>query len=345
MKKTIFIISLFIIFINIPACTSNQNTKQSNANGAAVTNVISTNSAATTRVTSDSSASENVVKTLSYSDLIPEERLIYDEIRNNLKKNKKYSINFFDNSIQGIIKYDFNADGIIEELKYYTKIDETNHYTRMIKVQINNTYVEKEQTGDYGGINSLAIIDADKTDDYVEIVISEGELSDRTNNIFYRFDGEKFHETGNLIGSILDYTGDGKIYYWGGNLYEPGYFNEFDSNMALIYYDIKTNRKYTTDQILGKTFISDRAIILYKSKEDVVSGAPIEHEAILEAYKEGIIREMKAGEKFTVLNIDGLISNEEFEGKIEYFNNDNGVLIKNEKGETGWIGGFHMVWD
>ena len=46
-----------------------------------------------------------------------------------------------------------------------------------------------------------------------------------------------------------------------------------------------------------------------------------------------------------MLNIDGVILKDEYEGCVNYFNNDDGVKIKTQNGEIGWIGGFHMIWD
>lgn len=122
---------------------------------------------------------------------------------------------------------------------------------------------------------------------------------------------------------IMAVSGDGKIYYWGGNLFET-YNEDFDPNAVLSYYDIKLGDYAGTDQIIGKVFTNFGYKVIYESKEYAPWGPPVEENLSLP----GAIRYVREGEKIKILEVDG-----------------NVAKIEAEDGLIGWLGSFHMVWD
>jgi hypothetical protein len=178
-----------------------------------------------------------------------------------------------------------------------------------------------------GGISEIGVIDLVSGDGYIELYIKEGDLADRTEYTFYRLTGDGLTQYGSMTGDILALSGDGKIYYWGGNIYEPFYntaFTNFD--LVLSYYDVYLKTYVDTNQSVGKTIVADREMIIYASYADVFDGAPIEYADLLSRTEETRIRILQPGESFTVISLD------------------QGIQIETEFGEIGWIGGFHMVW-
>ena len=81
-----------------------------------------------------------------------------------------------------------------------------------------------------------------------------------------------------------------------------------------------------------KIYQCDWNMIVYKTEESIVDGAPVEEDGKLSIAKEegsflGILR---PGDKFEILKV------------IAYSDH---VKIKLPNGKIGWIGGNHMVWD
>lgn len=131
------------------------------------------------------------------------------------------------------------------------------------------------------------------------------------------------------------------MFLWEGCIDTQGDY-ESDEYLVLFYYDYNKKKYVLKDDIIGRSIKFDWNIYLYKSKEDVVCGAPVDVEEEVRRNPNIIIKTITAGEKMTIISIDALIS-ESFSGG--YVNTDNGIKVKTKDGKIGWIGGFHMVWD
>lgn len=235
-------------------------------------------------------------------------------------------------SASGIIKYDVNKDGNIESIEY-------NYHTN---VQVNQSYKEFElryaenvlylllfdnNLYDYENIvciTAIGICDVDKTDEHLDFVVTEaprGRIYCRSSLYSLKDDGLKKYVS--LKEEILGVSGDGKVYYWGGNLMETHYLY-FKPDYVISYFDTKLMEYVSTDQIIGKSLTGFDYNLVFESPDQVPYGSPVEVTMELP----GAIRKVKEGEKVTILDYCG-----------------DTVKIQSEDGLIGWIGGFHMVWD
>lgn len=172
-------------------------------------------------------------------------------------------------------------------------------------------------------LKGIGIFDIDQQDQYIEFFVT----TESFNGIYwdttiFRMNNNQDIELKAVIGSLIVGTsGDGKVYYWGGNLDEN---ESFDPALVLNYYDINLENYVDTDQIIGKTLDNFGGVIIFENENDVPTGAPVQ----ITMEFPGAIRELKNEEKITILQIG-----------------DDTAKIKCEDGLIGWIGGFHMVWD
>jgi len=266
-----------------------------------------------------------------YDKLSATEKERYDAIDEAIKNNTIYTIYFGNkDTITEQIKYDFNYDGKIEVLHYTTtKGKDSIGYSIIKKCNLSmlGDSIEQESFENHigEGLISLGIADFDKNDDCIDIIIKDGDIY--CTSYVYRFENNKFIKRAEITGEILATSGDGKVFFWGGNLYEPRINEDFNTDLVITYYDIVINEYVKTYQLIGKTIISDREIIVFKSADDVFNGPPITKDEILKMSEGKIVSILKANDKFEVLIIDNV------------------VKIRTEDGKEGWIGGFHMIWD
>ena len=166
-----------------------------------------------------------------------------------------YEIQFSTNESQEEqIKYDFNNDGEIDNLEYSTVVG-NGGFIEKCKINLNG--ISLEQNSDGEGISALGIIDVNKKDNYIEIYYSDGYLRGGA-AVIYRLTDNDIKEIGRLDAGIQATSGDGKIYYWGGNLFEKYNDKKFDTDVVLSYYDVDKKEYIETNQIVGKTIVSDR---------------------------------------------------------------------------------------
>jgi hypothetical protein len=230
------------------------------------------------------------------------------------------------------LKYDFNGNGQTDTLTYRETTHKRSGYAllpfcREFELQLGDGYLYYQLFSDpfseyMSDISIVGICDINKNDSYVEFhVITETNNGVRWNTNIYRLnENNEIVRLAFLDSSILGVSGDGKVYYWGGNLVEERPFNP---DYALSYYDIELGDFVSTSQIIGKTFTDIHAII-FENSEDVPTGAP----AVVTLEFPGAIRYIKENEPVTILEIGS-----------------DKAKIRTEDGLIGWIGGFHMVWD
>lgn len=256
-----------------------------------------------------------------------------DNIKLVLMKNFPYSIKFNEEieNKNGHIIYDLDNDGKLETLEYTTSIGEDSYGYEVIDkcvINISGISLEEKYIEDHmgEGITKIGLVDVYKDDNFTEIFITHGDLRGGL-AVIYRFVDKSFVEIARVDGGIISTSGDGAIYYWGGNLYEFYDNEEFNTDLVLSYFDANKKEYVETNQIVGKIIVSDRDVIVYKSQEDVIDGAPVTEENKLNMSKGKIVKILKPNETFKVISIE------------------NGIKISTEDGAIGWIGGFHMVWD
>lgn len=263
-----------------------------------------------------------------------DEKSIYDTIIKYIENNLPYKINFSESNLEkGQIKYDFNNDKKTEILEY-SVIKGKNYYKNIntkIIFNIAGSSLEQNYFDEYEeGIVSIGVVDINKQDNYVEFFTDNGFLRGGV-SVVYRLIDNDIQEIARVDGGILATSGDGKIYYWGGNLYEEQEIStagRFNSDLVLSCYDIDKKEYVNTKQIIGKTIISDREIRVYKRKEDLVTdGPPMTEEEINQNAEGKLVKIIEKNMNFKVLSIE------------------NGIKIRTEDGKVGWIGGFHMVAD
>lgn len=255
-----------------------------------------------------------------------------DEIKSKIQSNDIYKIEFDYNTpkVVGDIKYDFNNDGKNDVLNCV--ISGTPGITaEKVSFTINGKTVEKETEshGSWEVFSEFGILDVDTKDNFVEFYITEGYVGGGT-AFLYRLTEQGIVEAAVITGGIEGVSGDGKIYYWGGNLFEV--FNEkFSTDMVISYYDINKKEIVKTNQIIGKTITAKERIILYKEQEFVIgdqSQAAIDtFENIVKKSEDKIVKIIEIGETFQVVNLD------------------QETQVKTADGKIGWIGGFHVTAD
>lgn len=262
-------------------------------------------------------------ETFEYSQLSDDEKDLVAAIDETLRKGHMYIV---DISPSGQIKYDFNSDGVYETLSYdYFRAESISsgyygsagYYEFEIRLGSGGAY----HLGYYDGVESLVICDIDKSDGCVNFFVQERDHVYSYSTV-YRLNGTGLELVVSMP-QIMAVSGDGKIYYWGGNLFET-YNEDFDPNAVLSYYDIKLGDYAGTDQIIGKVFTNFGYKVIYESKEYAPWGPPVEENLSLP----GAIRYVREGEKIKILEVDG-----------------NVAKIEAEDGLIGWLGSFHMVWD
>lgn len=267
---------------------------------------------------------------------------LFDAIENNNVYNLVNLYPVFEerDKLKGEILLDLNKDGEKDVFRYQivTEMDENMELNNECVIMINDSkYLYKSSTD--SGITGIYLCDIDKSDNLLDFYIADDYLSDRVINNFFQYNGTIL-ETYQIASTILGVSGDGKIIPWEGCVDSLPY-NKLDKDLVLFYYDTLSHKYFKTNQILGKKISFYYDTFLYKSKEEVVCGAPMTPEEIEAAYADSIIETIKAGQKLTVLSIDGVISEN---GDIMH-NHDDGIQVQTENGVIGWIGGFHMIWD
>lgn len=306
-----------------------------------------------TNVLSDNKNDSIKLSTLKkLRNLTQKERNVYLEIDKMLKNKKSYLIADFQNPEQiknkkGYIKYDLDSDGNIDTVSY--EIETTrNEYGYFIvnkcKITINDKKIiyEHRDTGEVAGsINSIMLADVNSNDKYIEFYVVDGYLADRQETNFYVYKNNQITNTCSIGSKVLNRFGDGKIFFWEGCIDTKRNY-ELSEDLVLFFYDYNKGKFALTDNVIGRSIKFDYNIYLYQLKKDVICGAPVDVDEVIHRYPNKIIKTIKAGERMTIISIDGLIAKDYGGG---YVNNDNGMKVKTEDGKTGWIGGFHMVWD
>lgn len=308
----------FFAVLLVAAGCSKQNPITQDTTGSTKSSDVQNSTSADTKIQDENSEESE------YNELTNEEKNHYDKIKKAIENNMPYEILFSTNvSQEGKIKYDFNNDGKIDNLKYSTVVG-SGGVVEKCKIDLAGILLEQNRNGE--GISSLGIIDVNNKDNYIEIFINDGYLRGGAATI-YRLTDNDIKEIGHLDAGIQATSGDGKIYYWGSNLFERDNNGKFDTDLVLSYYDVDKKEYIETDQIVGKTIVADREISVYKTREDVIGDMPLTDEEIQERSKGKIVKKIKSNEKFEVLS------------------REQGTKVRTEDGKVGWIGGFHMVWD
>lgn len=232
--------------------------------------------------------------------------------------------------------YDFDLDGIPENVHFDFQLKDLGESSKVIGRSI-ITYKDQTLAFDYvnngeypWGLTEIGVMDVTSDDQSIEFYIKEGDLADRVLYAIYRITDGQLMQLATMSGEILGVYGDGRIYYWGGHLIEPSYNEAHNPDMAIAYYDLEQDDYVTTEQSIGKSKVLTWTVILYKNNEDVIDGAPLEFDRMLEMTKDSRVALLEAGDTIKVLEIDPLYRR---------------AKVSTVSGYTGWIGGFHMVWD
>lgn len=239
-------------------------------------------------------------------------------------------------SLKRQLIYDFDLDGQVDLVDFDLSYGETQPavegiYQCIINYDGQSLVFDYVENGEYGwGLTEYGVIDLDQSDQTVEFFIKEGQLSDRVVYAFYRIDQGELTYLTSTYGEILGHSGDGKVYYWGGQLIEPGYQEAFDPHMVISYYDMHLLDYVSTEQIVGKAWILKQEVILYKAKEDVIDGGPMEYSQLLELTETSRVALLEPGDRLEVEAIDTSTLR---------------AQVTTSSDHKGWIGGFHMVWD
>ena len=229
----------------------------------------------------------------------------------------------------GTVKYDFNGDGMIETLDYELTRGEDSE--RLV-VSLGNSRIEclliYEPVGVVNNFRSIGLCDVDRQDGAIDICIIKVSRNGilETTSVYRLNSGNDIIAVAGLDTDLSGVSGDGKIYYWGGNMKEtPRGRGNFNPDYVISYYDTALREYVQTDQIVGKTFTDLGCQLLFENKEDVPTGAPVEMTEDLP----GVIRRLEQGETVTILEMP--------ENDV--------VKVETGDGTVGWLGGFHMVWD
>lgn len=271
---------------------------------------------------------ESPAAPLAYEDLTDGEKDAAAELDDRFAENRIYEIDLESPGEQaGTVKYDFNGDGMIDVLDYELTRGEDSE---LLVISLGESRIEclliYDSIGAVSAFKSIGLCDADRRDGAIDICI----IKVSRNGIFETTSIYRLDETGQLAPlagmdtALSGVSGDGKIYYWGGNLKETpqDYFN---ADYVVMYYDIALREYVRTDQIVGKTFTDLGGWLLFGNKKDVPTGGPVEMTEDLP----GVIRRLEPGEEVTILAMP-----------------ENDVVnVKTGDGTAGWLGGFHMVWD
>jgi hypothetical protein len=260
----------------------------------------------------------------------------YNIIQKEINNNGWFKDVLAKNKLDRNLVYDFDNDGNIDIIDFEMIIGESQSGVKGINQSIINYEDQKlvfdyVDNGEYAwGITEFGVVDVDSSDQTVEFFIKEGDLADRVIYSFYRIDQGELVQVTTMRGEILGAYGDGKLYYWGGQLIEPYYKQDLNPDMALSYYDIDQLEYVNTDQIIGKSFTNSQQMILFEAKDDVLDGPAMEFGSMLEMTKDTRVALLEVGNLLTVMDID---------------HNTLRARVSTESGYEGWIGGFHMVWD
>lgn len=327
-KRLIFPLILLITILALtPGCkkqvTPTSTPASDESSQVSKSDVNSTNSVASSESAS-SSSSVTASSSKSSSAVSSAVKTQAEIIKDTIQAKELFEINFepYKTKPNGTVSFDFNNDGTVDVLKYsFTKASGT--VKEKLKLDINGKIFEKTSLDDYEtGFITLGVTDLDTSDGLYELYITDGNLPGIS--YIYRFNNNDFVAFCNLP-RIQAVSGDGKIYYWGGNLYET-HGVKFNTDLVLSYYDIKVKDYVKTSQMVGKTLSKNDKVIVFNSKDAVFDGAPMTYDDIIAASTGKIIKIMDANEKFEVLSVA------------------DGVQVKTSDGKTGWIGGFHMIW-
>ena len=260
---------------------------------------------------------ENTMEIFDYSDLSEKEKSTIKDIDSLIENNKLYLLELFNFTGTDSIKYDFDKDGKISELKFSITQHKNarGRYTyREFEMSCGNSTIYL-----LGYANRIGICDVDKNDQSIELFVADSgsTIIDMRSTIF-RINEEGIERFVDRLNLILGVSGDGKVYYWGGNLKETPYDN-FNSDYVIRYFDINLMEYVDTDQIIGKSFTDLGNKIVFENEEQAPSAAPIE----FSMESPGAIYQTKEGEKVTILDFGWCRAK-----------------IQCEDGLIGWIGGF-----
>ena len=273
-------------------------------------------------------AEDNPAAPQSADELTDEEKDAIAVVGGRFDANLLYEIDLGGSTDKsGAVKYDFNGDDMIETLSYTLTRGEDSE---LLVVSLGNSRIEclliYEPVGAVNNFRALGICDVDKGDGVIDFFITKVSYNGifETTSIYRLGVDNDIVALAGLDTGISGVSGDGKVYYWGGNLKET-YKDNFNPDYVLTYYDIARREYVDTDQIMGKTFTDMGGFLLFANHEDVPTGGPVEMTDDLP----GVIRRLEPGEALTILDVP----------------RDDTAQVRTEGGETGWVGGFHMVWD
>lgn len=269
-------------------------------------------------------------------DLTADQWRDYNSIVKSMNNIGKYSSPLRKDMLFRSLVYDFDSNGEIDTVYFDMELAELELGTQSIaKVTIiyedQSAVFNYTENGEYGwGIKEFGVIDVNESDDTVEFYVKQGDLADRVIYGIYQIKDGKLIQVSTMSGEILGVSGDGKIYYWGGNLMEPGPNDRFSPDLVTSYFDLELKEYVPTDQIVGKEIPVSWKVILYTLKEDVIDGAPREWDALVAESESTRVAILEEGVVMTVLEHDHMTSR---------------TKVSTDNGYEGWIGGFHMVWD
>ena len=130
------------------------------------------------------------------------------------------------------------------------------------------------------------------------------------------------------MSQVTHIDGSGKIYFWGGQLFETTK-SEFNYDLVMKYYDIETNSIVNTNNAIGKTFESEyNSLIVFKEQEYVYKDVWEQIDWSKEQHEGEYIADLSKGDTFKLLSVDG-----------------NTYEIELSEGQIGWVGGFHFYID
>ena len=276
---------------------------------------------------------ESQTTVYSYAELSGMKKNMITEIDAAIENNKLFQIELLDLSKRGSIYYDFNEDGNLERISFefiQHKNPEGYPSNQELEICYGTSalyWLFIDIPLDYDTnmcITNIGVCDVDKSDGHLNLIVTEaprGRIYGESTLYSLKHGGiEKLVA---LNEEILGVSGDGKLYYWGGNLQES-YYLYFNPDYVIRYFDTKLMEYVGTDQIIGKTLSGFDHSIIFDTQDRVPTGPPVE----VTMDFPGAIRQVKEGEKVTILSFGG-----------------DTAKIQCEDGLVGWIGGFHMVWD
>lgn len=178
-------------------------------------------------VVSEDTKELDYIKNLTYSDYNNftklEDAKLPCEFENTFD-NEKYEEDY---TITG--SYDLDQDGKEDTITFLCNRD-----TMRMKLTINDASVD----GEFPTPGNAYVVDVDKSDSIIDLVLYDGGMSDDPNYTFYRYDGKSIRDIG-TVGTLSN----GSIGFDGHNRAAKldSFVNHLNPPMLLSYYEVKDN--------------------------------------------------------------------------------------------------------